>query len=214
MTATLERARRTSADHAVLGLDRIFISEAGGVMPERKATPAQGVAADEEALARSAEALTRVAEAMVGEGVVPCLHSHVGTRIETQAEIEYVLDRVPDSTLLLGPDTGHLAWAGTDPGEFIGRHAGRIGAIHIKDMRKSVAEVGRAAGLSYDETTARHLWTEPGRGDVDLDRVLAVIPRFEGWFVVEVDISDQPTVAQSARVAADWLRPRLEMRAI
>jgi inosose dehydratase len=35
---------------------------------------------------------------------------------------------------------------------------------------------------------------------------------FDGWFVVEVDIADQPTVAESARVAGQWMRHKLDTR--
>ncbi|MEV0288785.1 hypothetical protein AB0H36_32090 [Kribbella sp. NPDC050820] len=53
------------------------------------------------------------AEAITSEGVTPALHPHVGSTIETEPEIRAVLDAVPASILSIGPDTGHLAWAGT-----------------------------------------------------------------------------------------------------
>ncbi|MFI6681590.1 hypothetical protein [Kribbella sp. NPDC050470] len=53
------------------------------------------------------------AEAITSEGVTPALHPHVGSTIETEPEIRAVLDAVPASILSFGPDTGHLAWAGT-----------------------------------------------------------------------------------------------------
>lgn len=207
--AITEAARRMAADHAQLGLDRMFIAEQFGADPRRLATPAQGIDADPDRLARIADGLDAVAAAMVAEGIVPCLHAHVGTCIETVDETEAVLARVAPDRLLLGPDTGHLSWAGADLVPFIACHADRVGAVHIKDYRRSVADRIKAEGKDYHDAGAAHIWTEPGRGSIDLEAVLAALAGFDGWFVVEVDIADQPTVAQSAQVAAQWLRPRL-----
>ena len=197
-------------EHAVLGLDCIFLAEQFGVTPERFARPAQGVGANASRLARISDGIGRVASAMATEGVIPCLHSHVATKIETVEEAEAVLASVPDNILKVGPDTGHIAWTGADPVAFIERHAGRVGAVHIKDIRRSVADKVRRDGAGYRDAGAQHIWTEPGRGDLDLEAAIKALTGFDGWFVVEVDISDQPTVEQSARVAANWLRPRLE----
>lgn len=209
----VEGARTVARQHAEMGLDRIFLAEEFGVVPERIASPAQGVGADSSRLARVADGIGRAAEAMVAEGVVPCFHQHIGTLVETVAETEAILSAVPDSILLLGPDTGHLTWAGADPvAAFIRKHRGRIGAVHIKDMRKSVAARTRAENGSYFDAGFSHVWTEPGRGDIDLEAVLAELTDFEGWYVVEVDIADQPTVEESAIVSAAWLKPRLAGR--
>jgi inosose dehydratase len=62
------------------------------------------------------------------------------------------------------------------------------------------------------ESDTRGIWTEPGRGSLDLDAALVALADFDGWLVVEVDIADQPTVEASARVAANRLWPRLKAR--
>lgn len=212
LATTIETARRLATDHAQLGLDRIFIAEQFGADPRRIDTPAQGVGADSQRLSRIADGLAQVAQAMAAEGVVPCLHAHVGTRIETVEETEFVLDRIGSDILLVGPDTGHLSWAGADLNAFLARHVGRVGAVHIKDYRRDVAARVQAEGQGYHAAGAAHIWTEPGRGSIDLEAALAALAGFDGWFIVEVDIADQPTVPESARVAAEWLRPRLDAR--
>lgn len=157
------------------------------------------------------DGLRTTCEAMVAEGVRPCLHQHVGTWIETAGETDAVLSAISADLLLLGPDTGHLAWAGIDPAEYIARHLDRVGAVHLKDVNAAQAERSRAARQNYRQTTAAHVWTEPGNGDVDVDltRVLEVLSAFDGWYVVEVDIADQPTAEETAAVSAKWVRDNL-----
>jgi inosose dehydratase len=203
-----DRARRTAAWHAELGLNRIFIADRVAAAP-RLAAPAQGAVADSSRLGRIIDNLARTAEIMVAEGVQPCLHQHVGSWIETPQEIEACLAGISSDVLLFGPDTGHLAWAGADPAEIISRHLSRVGAVHLKDIRAAVREDAMAAGHGYREATARHVFTEPGRGDVDLEAVLSVLAGFQGWYVVEVDVPDQPTPEDTARLSAQWVRQHL-----
>lgn len=205
---SLERARRVAGEHAELGLSRIFIADRFGAS-ERAELPARGVGFDAVRLGRIVENLAAVAGVMVSEGVTPCLHQHVGTWIETEAETVAVLDRIDPALLLVGPDTGHLAWAGVDPAQFIQRYPDRIGAVHLKDMRAAVKE----RPGDYRTTVARHLWTEPGRGDVDFAAVLGVLASFDGWFVVEVDLADQPTPKESAAFSARSVKKYLGVAA-
>lgn len=208
----VESAKAIARDHAALGLDRIFLADQFGVVDARIAKPALGLEADPDRLQRIIDGIGQAATAMAAEGIVPCLHPHVGTWVETVDEADAVLAAIPQSVLLLGPDTGHITWAGADIAAYLTRHKGRIGAVHIKDMRRSVAAAIRSDGADYREAGARHIWTEPGRGDIDFDAVFQALDGFDGWFVVEVDVADQPTIEETARVAADWLRPRLEAR--
>lgn len=204
----IEAAKRTAGQHAELGLSRIFIADGFPAAP-RLALPAQGTDADAARLDRVAQGIGQAAEAMVAEGVTPCLHQHVGTWIETEAETDAVLAAVNPALLLLGPDTGHLAWAGADPARFIAKHLDRVGAVHLKDVRSAVRTEARTEPLDYFTAAGRHLWTEPGRGDIDFDAVLEVLARFDGWYVVEVDIADQPTPKDTAAVSARWVKRHL-----
>ena len=200
MPAATEAAKRAASEHIQLGLDRIFIADGFGA-PSRATTPAQGVDADADRLRTIIDNLGKVATAMTAEGVLPCLHQHVGTWIESPDELTTVLESIPDNVLLFGPDTGHLAWAGADPAELIRRCNQRVGAVHLKDIRRQ-----NAAGRDYRAAGAAHVWTEPGRGDVDFASVLQALFGFDGWYVVEVDIPDQPTPKECARVSAQWVR--------
>jgi inosose dehydratase len=198
--------------HVEFGLSEMFV--ASGMVPDgpRVQRPAQGVDRDERRLSRIAETLRRIGEVTARLGVTACLHQHVGTWIEVEPEVEWLLEHVDAELLSLGPDTGHLAWAGTDPVQFIAHHAARVRALHVKDLHVAVAEQHkRRHDAPYRAVVAAGLWAEPGRGDLDLHGALAALPAdFSGWATIEVDQPDLPTPQESARACADWVQTLAE----
>ncbi|MEU4227813.1 sugar phosphate isomerase/epimerase [Nonomuraea sp. NPDC026600] len=200
MPALLESARRHAGSQTALGMTEVFIASA--LAAERLATPAVGAASDPARLDTVIENLARTCEVIVAEGLRPCLHPHVGTWIETERETRAVLDAIAPGLLAFGPDTGHLRWAGADPAALIAHYRDRVGAAHLKDIHTAVAAQG---GDYWEATFARHLWTEPGQGDVDLEAALAALPEdFAGWLVIEVDVPDHRTAKDSAVLSRRW----------
>ena len=70
-------------------------------------------------------------EAAAKYGIKVALHNHLGTTVETQAQLEAFMEKCPDAGLLL--DTGHLAGAGGDPIEIAEKYFDRLVAVHVKD---------------------------------------------------------------------------------
>jgi inosose dehydratase len=203
----VSRAERLAAALAELGVTEVFVASNMSLDAPRVLQPARGAEPDEARLATIVDSLTAVATATLREGVMSCLHQHVGTWIEVEDEVDWILERVDPAILALGPDTGHHAWAGTDPVSFIGRHAERVRALHVKDVRLSVAERFRGTDAGYREIVVAGLWVEPGRGELDLRGAIEALPAdFSGWAILEVDKPDLPTPQESARVSAEWTR--------
>lgn len=203
---TEEHFRRNAAGFAELGLDHIFIL--ADVLPDapRVITPAVGAQADDARLDSVVETLTAACSAAVAEGVLPILHPHVGTWVETAAETRYVMDRIDASILGFGPDVGHLSWAGEDPIPLIEEYRDRLRGLHIKDFHQSVIDESKAAGRTYQQTAVAGIWTEPGRGDFNFDRLWeAVGPDFAGTMVVEVDRGTIEPPFESVRACAEWV---------
>ena len=113
-------------------------------------------------------------------GYEPTFHHHMGTRVETPADIERLLDAV-DVPLLL--DTGHLLAAGGDPVAALGAWRERIDYVHVKDV-----DLDRLhAAPSWAEAWRANPFCELGAGAVDLDGFLAALDGYAGWIVVEQD---------------------------
>ena len=207
----LEAAKRFAEDQASLGMDRTMVSSMA--LPGRLARPAVGADYDEGRLERAIERCGRACEVLQAGGVRPLHHSHVGGVFETEAEIVRLLDDLGPDIVGVGPDTGHLRWAGIDPAEFIGRYADRIGGIHIKDGFPDYLD-GRldpADERSYHELAAtKRLWAEPGLGVVDFDAVIAALPSdFDGDLMVEIDEPSVGSRYESHKMAFEWAQRAL-----
>ena len=79
--------------------------------------------------------------------------------------------------------------------------------MHLKDVHRAAAGEAREKDEDYGAATNdTHVWTEPGRGDVDFEAVFAALPAdYDGWFVVEVDVPDRPTKEESTATSAQWI---------
>lgn len=91
-------------------------------------------------------------------------------------------------------------------------YADRIAAVHLKDVHRDQVAAARAAGADYHHSTRvdHTVWTEPGRGDVDLLGAIAVLPdTFTGWLIVEVDVPEAPTNLESTQISGQWITQHL-----
>lgn len=192
-----------------LGLDTLLVS-AGGfdtVMPSgRKRRDVPGRVAPEDGLTaeqrdvflRNLDAAGRAA---LGEGVKLAYHPHVGTVVESPDEVEWLVTNTDPEVVFLGPDTGHLRWAGLEVEPFFERHASRISAWHAKDVNLDVVARATANGWEYDHAVGHGLFTEIGAGNIDFEKVCSVLDAagFNGWVIAETDLTLLETPAESAR---------------
>lgn len=214
--AILEGARRHAAFARELGCTELYVAPQGfDYVTRRGLTRRQtaGHVAPEDALTdeeyrRFADALNEVSAFTLREGVRSCFHNHVGTPIETREEIDRLLALVDPALVFLGPDTGHLAWAGADVLAFCHVYAPRIKTLHLKDIAAPVARQGRDAEWEYGEFTRAGVFTELGEGSVDFPALLDLLrgAGFSGWAIVETDVTQRPTALESATVSREYLR--------
>ncbi len=134
--------------------------------------------------------LTDVADAVRGRGLDLVYHPHMGTVIETEEEIETLMAATGPSVKLL-LDTGHVTFAGGDPVALARRFADRIRHVHCKDVRGDVLRLARTEDWSFLEAVMAGVFTVPGDGDVDFPAVLAQLPGYSGWLVLEAEQDPQ-----------------------
>jgi len=134
------------------------------------------------------EKLTAFARHTLRHGVRVAYHHHMGTVVETQREIDLLMENTGSAVGLL-IDTGHLTYAGADVLETTRRHARRINHVHCKDIRAGILKTVRRNDQSFLRAILDGVFTVPGDGFIDYSafaRVLADIG-YEGWAVVEAE---------------------------
>ena len=144
---------------------------------------------------------TEVASYMRDEGIQMAVHHHMGTVVESQQDVDRLLDNSGDAVGLL-LDTGHMTFAGGDPIAVAKRYAARIKHVHCKDIRRYALAACRQRDVSFSEAVLCGIFTAPGDGLVNFKGVFDVLAkaRYSGWLVQEAE--QDPRVAHPATYAA------------
>jgi inosose dehydratase len=130
--------------------------------------------------------VTAVAEATLCEGVRLVYHHHIGTIVQSEADIDAFMNVTGPSVQLL-LDTGHATWGGADPARLAARYRDRISHVHTKDVRRAVMQRAEAEDWSFLTSVIAGVYTVPGDGMVDFDAVFRALPGYSGWVVIEAE---------------------------
>ena len=132
--------------------------------------------------------ITALAERMADFGVRMAFHHHMGTIVETDAEIDQLMARTSQAVGLLY-DTGHCAFSGGDPKALLRRNVSRVVHVHCKDVRRAVLKRARAEDMSFMGAVVEGVFTVPGDGSIDYAPLLTMLAEngYQGWLVVEAE---------------------------
>ena len=135
--------------------------------------------------------MTEVAKQTLDEGVRLVYHHHMGTVIESDADIAMLMNATGEAVHLL-LDTGHAVWGGADPVALAKAYRPRISHVHAKDVRQPIMEKARERNWSFldavlGEGDKLGVYTVPGDGMVDYPAVFRAMPGYSGWIVVEAE---------------------------
>jgi len=145
---------------------------------------------------------------MADFGVRMAFHHHMGTIVESDAEVGLLMRHTGEAVGLLY-DTGHSAFSGGDPLQLVKDHVKRVVHVHCKDTRKQVLERARAEDMSFMGAVLEGIFTVPGDGCIDYAPILRTLAAggYAGWLVVEAE--QDPAKAHPltyARMGHDNLR--------
>jgi inosose dehydratase len=208
--ADLEHARQLCGLLAAAGATFVNLADQGAA--ERKAFACRNEGADAPRLSADrwdelAERVCRAAEVAREHGLQAAFHLHAGTWVETSDDLDQLLRRVPAPLLNLCWDVGHAICGGLDPVAIVRQHPERIAYLHLKDVDGEVLAGVRRDGVSFDDAVRRRIFTELGRGVLDVPGLLAALREIghEGWLMVEQD-STWLAPIESARASREYLR--------
>jgi len=185
----LHQADHDPADDLTGPLDSL-VAAGAAVVVLAAATGADGYDSrpvlDESQWATLLTNLDRLAGIVAERGLLAVLHPHVGTMVETRAEVDRVL---AGTSIPLCLDTGHLLIGGTDPLELAKAVPQRIAHTHLKDVDAALAAKVQSGELSYTDAVKAGMYTPLGTGDIDIAAIVRILRDngFDGWFVMEQD---------------------------
>ena len=123
------------------------------------------------------------------EGMKLAFHHHMGTGIQTMEETDRFLnDTDPDKVYLLY-DSGHFAFSEEDPVAALKKYIGRVGHVHLKDLRKDVFADVKAKESPFLDAVRAGVFTVPGDGVIDFPSIFKILEEndYRGWMVVEAE---------------------------
>jgi inosose dehydratase len=183
--------------HSIQGLDRPVFDE-------------KPTFTDEE-WTRLTEGLDKLGQRAQEKGMTLTYHHHMGTGVQTAAEIDRLMEHTTPGLLDLLFDTGHLVFAGEDHLAVLKKWGKRIKHVHLKDVRPAVVAKIKAEKKSFLTAVKSGAFTVPGDGSVDFVPVFQALRdlAYQGWWVVEAE--QDPALAnplEYAIKARDYIRSK------
>jgi inosose dehydratase len=132
--------------------------------------------------------VTDLAERMAAFGVRMAFHHHMGTIVQSEADIDRLMTTTGEAAGLLF-DSGHCLFAGCDPAAVLARHVARVVHVHCKDVRRPVLDRVATADMSFIDAVLEGVFTVPGDGCIAFAPLLRCLHEadYAGWLVVEAE---------------------------
>lgn len=134
-------------------------------------------------------------------GIKLCFHHHMGTVVQTEAEIDRLMANTDPELFGLLFDCGHLAYCGEDYMSVLNKYADRIRHVHLKDIRPEKVEQVKRDHLSFLQGVRLGTFTVPGDGVIDFKPIFDVLEKtgYEGYVLVEAE--QDPAIANPLEYA-------------
>ena len=134
-------------------------------------------------------------------GLKLVFHHHMGTGVQTLAEIDRLMENTDPNHVHLLYDTGHIYVSDADYMTLINKHINRIHHVHFKDVRQAVKEQCEREGKSFLQSFLTGMFTVPGDGCIDFTEVYKTLleTNYSGWIVIEAE--QDPSVAHPLEYA-------------
>ena len=145
------------------------------------------------------------------KGMYFTVHHHMGTGVQTEEEIDKLMELTDPDLVYLLFDTGHLSFSGEDVIGVLKKYVHRTKHVHLKSIRQSVIDEAKVKGYSFLDCVRAGSFTVPGDGDFDFTPVFDILDEagYEGWVVVEAE--QDPAIAnpyEYAVLARNYIREK------
>lgn len=165
---------------------------------------------------RLTSGMNRLADIANESGMKVSLHHHMGTGVQTPAEIDRFMEETREDVYLLF-DSGHIYFSeGTQEtvDTLIDKYIKRIAHVHLKDVRADKRREVKERNLSFLDAVRIGTFTVPGDGDICFDHIFETLEKnsYQGWLVVEAE--QDPAIANPlkyAMMAREFIRKKTDL---
>jgi inosose dehydratase len=181
---------------AQLGGEVVILSECSGAVHQQKETSLtrRPVIQDEGQWRQLCEGLEQMAQSVRERGFISAYHHHMGTVVQTKADIGKLMLGTKELGLLL--DTGHLVFAGEDPLAVLKEQLPRVTHVHCKSVRPSVLSKKTRDNSSFFSSVIDGVFTVPGDKEsphakevIDFAGIIdaLIAANYSGWVVMKAE---------------------------
>ena len=174
-----------------MGAKVIVVSEQGHSIQGQIETPifAKKPHFTEDEWDKLALGLNKLGELAKEKDMKVVYHHHMGTGIQTAAEIDKLMEMTDPALVYLLFDSGHLVYSGENHLAVLRKHVDRIKHVHLKDIRAEKVQEVKEKQLSFLEGVRLGAFTVPGDGSIDFTPIFTILAeaKYQGWFIVEAE---------------------------
>lgn len=146
-------------------------------------------------------------------GMKSAAHPHVGGYLETDFEIDALLERTDPALVGLCFDMAHIAYGGGDPVAVLDKWRDRTFYLHIKECDNRVRQQVIERKGDYFDGVESGVFPALGQGTIDWQAINKILHEmdYNGWGTVEQDIlpSQGIDALESAKANRSFLRNSL-----
>ena len=115
-------------------------------------------------------------------------HEHMGTLIQSEQDVERLIENTNDKTGLL-LDTGHIMFGKGDYLNICKKYIKRINHVHFKDIRKNILDLCLEKDKSFRDSFLDGVFTVPGDGNIDYVPIIKILKEnnYQNWIIVEAE---------------------------
>jgi inosose dehydratase len=132
--------------------------------------------------------ISELAKWMADQGMPMAYHHHMGSIIESEDDVNWLMDGSSHEVNLCF-DTGHLLFGGGNVMATLDRWGDRVRHVHYKDIRPHIVRDVRDNNQSFLDAVIAGAFTVPGDGCIDFQEVTHKLKAmdYSGWIVVEAE---------------------------
>jgi inosose dehydratase len=162
-------------------------------------------------MARTVELLGR--RMMEELGMPLGLHPHLGSQLQNEHEVNFLMDNTDPQYVKLVLDTGHIQMAGMDPIALGKKLGSRVIEYHLKDTAPKDRGGAKVVPGPDVDMVKNPYFFPVGTGGVDFVALKAHLDsiRWRGFLTVELDTSPWRPPKESARMSADYIQNVLKI---